>query len=43
MVNYDDDGYITITMYLPCNTVCLLECSSFKLHLYYCIVIWLKY
>jgi hypothetical protein len=35
MINYDDDdGYITIMMYLPYNTVCLLECSSSRLHLY---------
>jgi hypothetical protein len=24
----DDDDYITIMMYLPCSTICLLECSS---------------
>jgi hypothetical protein len=34
----DDDDYITIMMYLPCSTVCLLEGSRFKLHLYSCIM-----
>jgi hypothetical protein len=34
MVVYSYDDYITIMMYLPCSTICLLECSRFRLHLY---------
>jgi hypothetical protein len=41
LITDDEHDYIMM-MYLLYSYDCLLESSSFRLHLYYCIVIWLK-